>query len=84
MNERINKISEEAEDWCHKNLGMPTPAEWNDKLFEKFAELIVRECINEINSVTTGDHGRDDWDHGYDAGLSQASETIKEHFGVQE
>ena len=51
MNERINKISEEAEDWCHKNLGMPTPAEWNDKLFEKFAELIVRECIDICNQA---------------------------------
>lgn len=50
---------------------------------EKFAELIIRECCEEIDSVNTGDYGRDEYDKGYDAGLRQAIETIKEHFGVK-
>ena len=76
--EPINAISSEGvADWYTFNHT------WFQLYNKRFAELIVKECINEIDSVTTGDHGRDEWDDGYDAGLSQASETIKEHFGVE-
>lgn len=50
---------------------------------KKFAELIVRECLEQIYSVTI-DNPIDDWDQGYDSGLNQAAETIKEHFGTEE
>lgn len=47
---------------------------------EKFALLIVRECLEQIYSATI-DNSTDDWDQGYNSGLNQAAETIKTHFG---
>ena len=50
MNRRTKEISQElslqAERWCYDNLAGPTPAEWNDKFHQKFAELIVKECTS--------------------------------------
>ena len=54
-----------------------------DEVFQRFAELIVRECLEQIYSVTI-DNPTDDWDQGYNSGLDQAAETIKKHFGVEE
>jgi hypothetical protein len=45
---------------------------------EKFAELIVRECIEQA-SIGNG-HGNNQWDRA----LTFASKNIKEHFGVEE
>jgi len=45
---------------------------------EKFAELIVKECI-ERASIGNG-HGNNQWDRA----LTFAGKNIKEHFGVEE
>ena len=45
---------------------------------KKFAELIVRECIEQA-SIGNG-HGNNQWDRA----LTFASMNIKEHFGVEE
>ena len=45
---------------------------------EKFAELIVRECIEQA-SIGNG-HGNNQWDRA----LTLAAKNIKEHFGVEE
>ena len=45
---------------------------------EKFAELIVRECIAQA-SISNG-HGNNQWDRA----LTFAAKNIKEHFGVEE
>jgi hypothetical protein len=45
---------------------------------EKFAELIVRECIEQA-SIGNG-HGNNQWDRA----LTFAAKNIKEHFGVEE
>jgi hypothetical protein len=45
---------------------------------EKFAELIVRECV-ERASIGNG-HGNNQWDRA----LTFAAKNIKEHFGVEE
>ena len=44
---------------------------------KKFAELIVRECIEQA-SIGNG-HGNNQWDRA----LTFASKNIKEHFGVE-
>ena len=77
INERIRELAEQA--------GMVYHCEHQYDNFDeqKFAELIVRECLEQIYSVTI-DNPTDDWDQGYDSGLHQAAETIKEHFGVSE
>lgn len=50
---------------------------------EKFAELIVKECINSViangNSQST-----EDYDRGYIDGQSFSLKCIKKHFGVEE
>ena len=45
---------------------------WDDKI-EKFAELLVRECVDLIDSM---DHSSQYFPH--------VSDTIKQHFGVKE
>ena len=82
MNERIRELADEAAKYS-AIMALPT-GESGDKLFvEKFAELIVRECIAEIESVKVDEYGTDVYDIGYDDGLTQSVETIKEHFGVE-
>lgn len=60
MNERIRELAEQC--WVDRKYG---PAWFNQ---EKFAELIVRECIAEC------------W---YDATPKQISDNIKMKFGVE-
>ena len=45
---------------------------------EKFAELIVEECMEQA-SIGNG-HGNNQWDRA----LTFAAKNIKEHFGVEE
>ena len=45
---------------------------------EKFAELIVKKCIEQA-SIGNG-HGNNQWDRA----LTFSAKNIKEHFGVEE
>ena len=71
MNERIRELAELSGfkvDWQHEDVQALKMAR-----FEKFAELIVRECIDWCNA-----HARDD-------GTAQRiAEDIKKDFGVEE
>ena len=71
MNERITKL----EDQCWEDNPNTGPVVFNR---EKFAELIVRECIDQA-SIGNG-HGNNQWDRA----LTFASNSIKDHFGVEE
>ena len=63
MNERIQELAREAGFYANPDV----------EKFEKFAELIVRECIDWCNA-----HARDD-------GTAQRiAEDIKKDFGVEE
>jgi len=43
MNERIRELAEQAQDWTdNQNF---YESDYKDYLMEKFAELIVRECL---------------------------------------
>ena len=49
---------------------------------EKFAELIVRECMNICKEGIVTDN---DWDHSYwDQACENRATAIKKHFGVEE
>jgi hypothetical protein len=50
---------------------------------EKFAKLIVQECLADLEEVKVADYAHDEYDKGYDDGLTQAQETIKERFRVK-
>ena len=73
MNERIRELIEQSEDPEH---GFIIP--------EKFAELIVRECmtqIQEVREIKAG-HAGPEYTQGMDDGMFVAISTIEEHFGV--
>ena len=86
MNERINELFEQAlkefnEENKYATIIVPNP------LKEKFAELIVRECIDKIETyripVGNSAAGEMACEWTYDA-LKEIRDDIKEHFGVEE
>ena len=72
MNERINELVEQAAEYAYTKNDEP--------LFnkEKFAELIVKECMAQFYNAKVNQE--DDVDYG----LEEAKNIIKEHFGVEE
>ena len=50
---------------------------------EKFAELIVRECISRIEGCAV-ETSPDDFVKGYNKGVSKVSSQVKQYFGVEE
>ena len=75
MNERIFKLAREAalaEGWG--------PGVWQTTFTEKFAELIVRECADNI----AGNIDLINPESSYNYGLRRAMNSVKEHFGVKE
>ena len=84
MNERIKELAELSGfkvDWQHEDVQALKMAR-----FEKFAELIVRECME---VVINGQYSASEC-HGnshrisYNNGRTGASSDIKKHFGVEE
>lgn len=77
MNKRIKELADQVMKDAKGSLNF-------EQFYEKFAELIVKECINCIEST----------DKGYiftakDAGIVNAAHTrsmekVKKHFGVEE
>ena len=70
MNERIGKLRLQACKWASENVPI---GEYENASDEKFAELIVRECADLIDSM---DHSSQYFPH--------VADTIKQHFGVKE
>ena len=70
MNEQIKELLEQA---GVKYVTMP-----KDTVYEKFAELIVRECISTLNKSFMGDLNREDME------VRRCIEDVKKHFGVEE
>ena len=79
MNERIRELKESAcpkIDWAgryHVELNNGEKEKWMNEWFEKFAELIVRECLGII-----------DEEGSHEGGSIRSMEAIKQHFGVEE
>ena len=84
MNERIKELAVEAGLKYHNWITNESNVKDGDfkyprfEDYEKFAELIVRECIEQA-SISNG-HGNNQWDKA----LTFAAKNIKEHFGVEE
>ena len=74
MNERIQKLAEQAGLYVDLN-GHPWPksmsAEECEAAYQKFAELIVKECASKVDWILA------------EGGKTQG-DLIKEHFGVEE
>jgi hypothetical protein len=79
MNERIKQLAIESEMYVDLN-GKPWPkwmtAEECESAYDKFAELIVKECMEQVW------YSRED---GINGNISQIiKDRIKQHFGVEE
>ena len=77
MNQRIRELAEQA------NLEIdPAHPDHNQKVLEKFAELIVGECLGCCEQVISDPvpESVDTWLNGG----SQCIDEIKRHFGVEE
>jgi hypothetical protein len=74
MNERIRQLADEAERYADKKIQMPGEyhPDWHDIYDEKFAELIVQECIGIVKQK---------WIMPDE---NVIAEEIKQHFGVEE
>ena len=47
MNELIRKLSEQAQDWADAHA--PYASEEHEYFAEKFAQLIIQECVKSVN-----------------------------------
>jgi len=95
MNERIKELALEAKlgpalllhHWG--KIDALTDSEQEDlEKIEKFAELIVRECITIVDEQKECLHEEQkywhDRDYGYALAVDDASKGIKQFFGVEE
>ena len=85
MNELIRKLNEQAQDWADAHA--PYASEEHEYFAEKFAQLIVLECVQTLIDNTperyTNESAEEDWDKGYDRAMKDCVHHIKEHFGVK-
>ena len=81
MNERINELFEQAAKEFsaeHKYATFIVP----NPLKEKFAELLVKECVSVVENLSPG---YDDYRNQIeDAFRGDCVNEIKQHFGVEE
>ena len=68
MNEKIKEL-------FHQAYGYPIDVVGEQA--EKFAELIVRECIDTVQRRWVGDHNREDQE------VLRCVADIKQHFGIE-
>ena len=78
MNERIEKMMLEATKDIPQGYYVPP------QYFEKFAELIVRECAGVAEGLSKLYPEKVGFDVGYTMGTARAAKEIKERFGVEE
>jgi hypothetical protein len=78
MNERIEKLAEQAEKYADANFkGEPF---WTQAYESKFAELIVRDCMDVVDGYTKPRT----FDTHYDAVEQIEALFGIKHFGVEE
>ena len=73
MNERIQELAREAGFYANPDV----------EKFEKFAELIVRECAR-LCEHESNDDEYDQYDMGQSVKAESIKTAIKKHFGVEE
>jgi len=77
MNERLNNLVGQAKVMAEETLNKQISKNAElDAFAEKFAELIVQECLEQLNISNVP--------APISAGLNLGRVAIKEHFGVEE
>ena len=84
MNERIKQLADLAREQTEQFNSIRnkiTDEEWEEIYNEKFAELIVKECLDIVEKQLGGGNGDGvEWDRAIDF----TYEDMKKHFGVEE
>jgi len=84
MNNRIRELADQAGVLHHKHYDLGRTLK-NGEEVEKFAELIVRECIDILNSRHNNFVGsKTEYARGFKSGLDAATQTVKSYFGIEE
>jgi hypothetical protein len=78
MNERITELMLEA------GKTIPGDKHIDADFCEKFAELIVQECIDCVRGAVLTDEVAVKNNLGFNDGLSAAVVNVQKHFGVEE
>jgi hypothetical protein len=78
MNKRIEELAEQAGIEFDDSFTLEPEPIYYLKLsdFEKFAELLINECIGVVNKRYMGDNNREDFE------VRRCVEDLKKHFGV--
>ena len=84
MNERIREIWENNDSISVVWPETGSPVSVSAKTLEKFAELIVRECVSVINTEAVEHEDDDEIERAWKMGTEFAVYQIKQHFGVEE
>ncbi|NBP01233.1 MAG: hypothetical protein EBU90_14050 [Proteobacteria bacterium] len=80
MNDRIDELAEKAAEFANANEYAAVERRiWNNVFRNKFAELIIKECIERAKSVGDLRGATDDMIYGAD----MAAVQISKHFGVE-
>ena len=78
MNKRIKELAGETLDHAMPQTWCSVSPDELDRILEKFAELIVKECVKlQYKNVVVG--GVSD----YNRGRRELAEEISKHFGVE-
>ena len=78
MNERIKELLAQAYDQAVPETWTTLSSEQLERVYEKFAELIVRECMDLLEDYTTDVNVG-----GIQSNVLSADETLQKHFGVE-
>ena len=85
MNERIRELAEQAQQYAE--YVTPQGLECFNAFKEKFAELVINDCIDKIETyripVGNSPAGEMACEWTYEA-LKEIRDEIKEHFGIKE
>lgn len=81
MNERIRELILQAREETREGKWKPPTAVWT----ERFAELIVKECVELGKELQTQDviNGSEDYKSGREMGIEVFMNQIKKNFGVE-
>lgn len=87
MNQRLQELYLDAAKHMEmvQQQGLPAPYQTR-ALAGKFAELILKECIDAIDAARpyhTNEHLVNDYTNGFEHGHRFAITMIKKHFGVE-
>ena len=83
MNERIKDFAEHCDFYVGNEHYNESHEEKQRLWTEKFAELIVRECMSIIKQGE-GLGEEDDFDKGFQAGIAMAYNRVRTQMGVEE